>query len=341
VSPVAPARRRVPSPARLVLAGDIGGTKSSLAMVELGARGELHPIREARFPSPSFAGLGAIIESFLGDHDRGFAAACFGVPGPVIDGVCRTTNLPWLIDANALAVQLGLPTVSLINDFVAAAYGVLALPPSALATLQQGVPVEHATKAVLGAGTGLGQAFLTWDGRCYLPHPTEGGHGGFAPQGALQSELLAALEQTGSPVVVEDVVSGPGLVRVYDFLVARGVSTSREVRLAMADEDPGAVISRFANQHNDPACQQALDLFVQAYGAEAGSMALRTLPFGGVYIAGGIAPRILPTLQRGGFIEAFCRRRRYSQLLSRLPVHVVMEPRVGLLGAALTAAGQA
>lgn len=318
----------------LVLAGDIGGTKTILALARARSDNTVEIVREARFASPSYVGLAALLDEFMVKQESRPVAACFGVPGPVIGGACRTTNLPWLIDGPQLATQLGLSDVLLLNDFAAAALGVLTLPPGALVTLQKGEPLEHSTKAVIGAGTGLGHAVLFWDGRRYIAHATEAGHGGFAPQGELQRELLAELEQQSFPVVVERVVSGPGLVRVYDFLVRHGVPTSRRVRAAMADEDPGAVITRFASEQRDSACQQALDLFVAAYGAETGSFALRTLPYGGVYIAGGIAPRILPALQRGGFIAAFCNRQRYEDLLGRFPVYVVTEPRVGLYGAA-------
>ncbi len=319
-----------------VLAGDIGGTKTLLALAEGEGQG-VRIVREARFASRQYPGLAPIVREFLRGSHGTIASACLGVAGPVIDGTCRTPNLPWFITERELEEKTGLVNVRLINDFTAAAMGVLALPPEALLRLQEGEGEEHGTKAVIGAGTGLGQAALTWDGRRYRAVPSEGGHAGFAPQGDLQRELLEYLEKTQFPVPVEWVVSGPGLLRVYRFLVQRGVSTWPEVTQAIAREDPGEVITRNALSKSDMACEQALELFVLAYGAEAGNLALRTVATGGVYVAGGIAPKILPRLQDGAFLTAFREKGRMSDLTARIPLHVVLEPRVGLLGAALEA----
>jgi glucokinase len=320
----------------VVLAGDIGGTKTLLALAE--PEGEaVRIVREARYSSPQYTGLTPIVREFLRDVREPVASACFGVAGPVIDGTCRTPNLPWYITERELEEKNGVARVRLINDFAAAALGVLALPPEAFVTLQEGQPEKHGAKAVIGAGTGLGQAALYWDGLRYRVRPTEGGHAGFAPQGDLQRELLAHLEKTQFPVPVEWVVSGPGLVRLYRFLVQRGVSTWPEVTQAIAREDPGEIIARNALTKTDIACEQALDLFTAAYGAEAGNLALRTLATGGVYVGGGIAPKILPKLQDGTFLEAFRNKGRMSELVSRIPLCVVLEARVGLIGAALEA----
>ena len=322
----------------VVLAGDIGGTKALLALAESDGA-DVRIVEEARYPSREFAGLAAIVADFLARVRTPVAAACFGVPGAVLDGSCTTPNLPWVLTERELAETARVPAVRLINDFAAAAVGVLATPPAGLATLQPGEPAPHGTMAVLGAGTGLGQALLLWDGRRYRVHPTEGGHGGFAPEGELQRELLAHLEASFSPVSVERVVSGPGLVRVYRYLVGRGVASSPEVARSMDEDDPGAVIGRHALAHTDPACEQALDLFAAAFGAEAGNLALRSLATGGVYVAGGIAPKILAKLRDGAFLDAFRRKGRMRGLVEKIPLRVVLEERTGLLGAALEAAG--
>ena len=320
----------------VVLAGDIGGTKTLLALAEREGGG-VRVVREERYPSRQYPGLAPIVREFLRDVHDPVVSACFGVAGPVIAGTCRTPNLPWFITERELEEKTGLTRVRLINDFAAAALGVLALPPEALVTLHEGQPEEGGNKAVIGAGTGLGQAALYWDGQRYRVSATEGGHAGFAPQGELQRELLASLEKTHYPVPAEWVVSGPGLVRAYRFLVQRGVSTWPEVLQAIARDDPAEVIARHALTKTDLACEQALDLFAAAYGAEASNVALRTLATGGVYVAGGIAPKILSKLQDGTFLTAFLTKGRMSALVERIPLYVVLEPRAGLLGAALEA----
>lgn len=316
-----------------VLAGDAGGTKTILALVE----GEEHDFRivaEEQYASTEYAGLAPIVERFLDSHDATASAACFGVPGAVSQGECSTPNLPWFLSEDALQKATGVPRVRLVNDFVAAAAGVLVLPPGSLLTLQVGTPVGTGHKAVLGAGTGLGQAVLAWDGREHVILPTEAGHADFAPQGEIQRALAASLEPKLGHVSVERLVSGPGLKRIYDFLVERGVSSWPEVREAFAVDDPSAVISSYALRRRDLACEQALDLFFELYGAEAGNLALRTLPTGGVYVVGGIAVKNLEKLQDGAFMRAFRRKGRLRAVLEQIPVHVALDHRVGLLGAA-------
>lgn len=316
-----------------VLAGDAGGTKTILALVE-GEEHDFQVVAEQQYASAEFPGLAPIVRRFLGAHGTAAEAACFGVPGAVREGECRTPNLPWFLSETELATATGIPHVRLVNDFVAAASGVVALPPDSMLALQDGSPASTGTRAVLGAGTGLGQAILTWDGRQYLVLPTEAGHADFAPQGGLQRDLAASLEERMEHVSVERLVSGPGLKRIYEFLVGRGVSSWPEVREAFAREDPSSVISRFALSHRDLACEQALDLFIELYGSEAGNLALRVLPTGGVYVVGGIAVKNLEKLLDGAFMRAFRRKGRLREVLERIPVFVVLEPRVGLLGAA-------
>jgi glucokinase len=320
----------------LVLAGDVGGTKTLLALAEP-ATESLRIVKETVFASVEYPGLAPIVREFLATEKEDVAAACFGLPGPVLNGECRTPNLPWFLTERDLARDTNLTRVRLINDFAAAAMGVLALPSEAFATLQEGVAETHGTIAVIGAGTGIGQAFLFWDGKRYRANPTEGGHAGFAPQGDLQRELLAYLERSYQPVSVERAVSGPGLVRIYRFLVERGVSTWPEVGEEMVKKDPGEVIARHALARSDLACEQALDVFVACYAAEAANMALRGIATGGVYVGGGIAPKILPKLQDRKFLATFRNKGRMSELMLRIPLRVVLEPRAGLLGAGLEA----
>jgi glucokinase len=319
-----------------VLAGDVGGTKTLLALASV--RGNaVEIISEARYESPTYNGLAPIVRDFLAPVTLSVEGACFGVPGPVVGGTCRTPNLPWLTSAEELTRDTGLARVQLINDFAAAGLGVLALEPASLAVLQEGRPEVHGTRAVLGAGTGFGQAILFWDGTRYRVNPGEAGHAGFAAQGKLQHELVLRLEERHLPVSVERILSGPGLLRIYRFLVSTGVPTSAEVEVALEHADAGQVIADYAAR-GVVACRQTIALFLDAYGAEAGSLALRALAQGGMYVAGGIAPKILPFIRTGGFMDAFRRKGRLSALMGSFPVAVVLEPKVGLLGAALEAA---
>jgi len=319
-----------------VLAGDVGGTKTLLALATVhGDAVEI--ISEARYESPTYNGLAPIVRDFLVPGSLSVEGACFGVPGPVVGGTCRTPNLPWLTSAEELVRDTGLARVRLINDFAAAALGVLALEPAALAVLQEGRPEAHGTRAVIGAGTGFGQAILFWDGTRYRVNAGEGGHGGFAAQGTLQHELVLRLEERHLPVSIERILSGPGLLRIYRFLVSTGVPTSAEVEAALEHADAGQVIAEHAAR-GVVACRQTIALFLDAYGAEAGSVALRVLAQGGVYVAGGIAAKLLPFIRAGSFMDALRRKGRMSDLMRSFPVAVVLEPRVGLLGAALEAA---
>ena len=320
-----------------VLAGDVGGTKCLLALVEPAGAG-VRVVAERRFDSAAYPGLAPIVAEFLAGAGAAVESACFGVPGAVVAGECRTPNLPWVIREAELAAAGGIGRVRLVNDFAAAALGVLALGPESLAPLQAGNPVERGPRAVLGAGTGLGEALLVWDGRRYAVVPTEGGHADFAPQDDQQLALQRYLEREhGGHVSVERVVSGPGLVRIYRFLLAAGMPAAAAVATAMVAEDDGAVISRFALAGADAACVRALEIFVAAYGAEAGNLALRSLPTGGLYVAGGIAPKIRARIEDGSFMAAFRAKGRMTEMMATFPVHLVLEPKVGLLGAALEA----
>jgi glucokinase len=264
--------------------------------------------------------------------------ACFGIAGPVVDGECRTPNLPWTVSAHDLARDIGVPRTSIINDFVAAAHGVLCLSAADLVTLQAGTAAEHGTIALIGAGTGLGEGFLVWDGDRYRVHASEGGHADFAARDPASWELRRSLLDDGGHVSWERVLSGAGLAHLYRHLAASGFAPERaEMRQEMAAGEPAAAVTRHALAGDDPIAVEALEMFVSAYGAQAGNLALTVLATGGVYLAGGIAPRIVAKLRDGSFVTAFRNKGRLADLMGRIPVHVIVNPDVGLLGAARAA----
>jgi glucokinase len=328
----------------MFLAGDVGGTKTLLALFERAGPGgagggdALVAVREAALPSREFASLEAAVAAFLAAGPPGpLEAACFGVAGPVVDGRSATTNLPWELEEPALARTLGVARVVLLNDLEATAHGVLALGPEARLTLQPG-RARRGNLAVIAAGTGLGEALVVVHGDRLAVVASEGGHADFAPRTDLEIDLLRRLCEEFGHVSWERVVSGPGLVAIHRFL--RDVQAAPEPRwLAerLRQEDPAAVIADTALAGGDPVCGQALALFVSAYGAEAGNLALKAMAVGGVYVGGGIAPRILPRLTDGTFLAAFRDKGRFAGLMETIPVHVVLEPRAALLGAARVA----
>ena len=318
----------------MILAGDIGGTKTVIGLFEEAGH-RLHAIREDTFPSRNYGTLEEILNQFLGSGSRlPLRAACFGVAGPVIEGKSKTTNLPWVLDERRLADILHVPHVTLLNDLEAAAYGMLHLEPTDLCTLQPGLP-RKGNIAVIAAGTGLGEAILYWDGNCYHPIATEGGHTDFGPRSDLEVELLRYLQRECGRVSYERVLSGPGLFNIYRFLRDSGVASEPEwLRVRIAEADAGAVISEIGLVGDDPLCTKALDLFVSVYGAEAGNLALKAFAIGGVYVGGGIAPKILPKLRDGTFTSAFADKGRFAELLRSVEVKVALNPRAALLGAA-------
>jgi glucokinase len=324
-----------------LLTGDIGGTNTRLALVEC-ADGRCEIIREQRFESRRYDGLAPIVREFLLEGTAvAIESACFGVAGPVRETtrgpVVKITNLPWEIDGARLASDFRLRHVRLINDFQAVGYGIEALAAADFAVLQEGRPVEHGPRAVIGAGTGLGQGLLVWHEDHYRAIATEGGHTEFGPVDELQIELLRFLMRRDGHASYELVLSGSGLVRLYEFLSERQPASST-VAQEMTREDPAAVITRRALDGSDALCGAALDLFVHIYGAQAGNLALTAGATGGVYIAGGIAPRILARLQDGAFMRAFNRKANMSHFVEAVPVRVVLHPQVGLFGAAAVAA---
>jgi glucokinase len=320
----------------MILAGDIGGTKTVLALYEPTADG-LGLVREASFPSQGPATFEAIIDAFfVGAPRPAIRSACFGVAGPVIDGVCRTTNLPWVLVATDLAAYLGAERVALLNDLEAAAFGMLHLKPGELEVLNPGIdPPRKGNAAVIAAGTGLGEAFLYWDGEHHHPVSSEGGHCDFAPQNPLEDELLLYLRKLcGGHVSYERVLSGPGFHHLYTFFIARGEHPeSPEVAEACATGDPNVAITRFGLAGTDPNSVAALDLFASIYGAEAGNLALKCMARS-VFVGGGIAPKVLPVLLKGGFLKSFLSKGRFDSLMQDIRVSVALNPRAPLIGAA-------
>jgi glucokinase len=322
-----------------VLAGDIGGTNARLALVEVDGTTESRIIREARYPSAESPGLAPLVNRFLADAGGSPEVACFGIACPVVEGECEATNLPWKVNARTLAAAIGVPRTTIINDFRAAGEGLHSLSDDEVAVLQQGSPVAHGPIALIGAGTGLGQGYLLWEGSRYVVHPSEGGHADFSPTDGLQRDLLASLAGELDRVSWERILSGNGLERIYRFLASAGAAPEQaRVREEMARNDPAAAIIHEAMAGSDTLSVKALDLFIRAYGTAAGNLALTILATGGVYVAGGIAPRIVQRLASSGFMDAFRSKGRLSDVVERMPVRVILTGDVALYGAAAVAA---
>lgn len=319
----------------MLLAGDIGGTKTILALID-SEKGVRHPLVETRFSSDAYDSLEAIVQQFLTDTAVTVDAASFGVAGPVVNNRAHITNLPWIIDAAAIAQTFAIPNVFLLNDLEAIANVVTHLEPDDLTTLNPGQPEKEGAIAVIAPGTGLGEAFLTWTGTRYQAHPSEGGHTAFGPGNAEQIELLRFLHGRYRHVSYERVCSGIGIPNLYDFMKWNGRHPEPDwlAQAIAATEDPTPIIVTAAIQDNVPLCAAVLNLFVDILGDEAGNLALKTLATGGVYIGGGIPPRILPHLQQPRFLQAFRRKGRFADLMAAMPIHIIQQPQAALLGAA-------
>ena len=324
----------------MILAGDVGGTKVHLALYDF-INGKLEHSRDLQFPARDYSGLEEIVQEFLG-ADK-VTAACFGVPGPVRDGRLRLTNLPWTLDSHELSVGLGINHVFLIKDLEANGYGVAELPADQIYTLRAGDASHIGNRALIAAGTGLGEGYLIWNGHTHIPYPSEGGHVDYAPRNEDEIDLLRFLTQKyNGRISFERVVSGMGLTNIYEFLLeVRGIDEPAWLAKRIASEDPNAVITELALSAKSEICEKAMDMFVSAYGAEAGNLALKVLSVGGVYVGGGIAPRILEKLKDGTFMKSFIDKGRLSQLLINMPVRVILESRAALLGAAAYAEARA
>jgi glucokinase len=322
----------------LILAGDIGGTKTHLALFSVEEE-KLQPKLKKMFPSKQYTGLEPVIEEFFAGNKLSISHAAFGVAGPVVDNKVKTTNLPWIIDAGNIAQLFKVGPVALLNDLEATAYGIFTLEPHELFTLNEGVSGRRGNKVLIAAGTGLGEATLYDDGRHYHPVASEGGHGDFAPGDDTEIDLLRYLIKKFGHVSYERVLSGPGLANIYAFLRDSGRLEEPDwlkQKISVAG-DASAVISQEGLAGNSAICVRALDLFVSAYGAEAGNLALRAKATGGVYIGGGIAPKILAKLKDGTFMRAFLDKGRYRELLSAMPVRVILNDQAALQGAAFYA----
>jgi glucokinase len=321
-----------------VLAADVGGTKTAVAIVEIGAR-SLSVVREERRPSAAHAGIEEILDDFLSGERKRPRHAGLGVAGPVRDGRARVTKLPWRLDEEALARRFRGTSFRLINDFVANALGLSYLTPRRVRTLARGRPERGGPIALLGAGTGLGEAgLLSVDGR-YEAFPSEGGHRDFSPRDEREGRFAEFVRRQTGRAEWDRVLSGEGLRLAYEFLAGeREADRSPAVSRAIAAEpDAAAVIARFGLDGSDALCRKALDFFVSLYGSEAGNLALQYRATGGVFVAGGIAPKILPAIERGAFLASFCEKPPLAELLRRIPVRIVLEPRLGLFGAAAAA----
>ena len=320
----------------MLLAGDIGGTKTHLALFSLAA-GPRRPVAEAVFSSTAYPDLASMVRAFSAQTQLPIEHACFDVAGPVMANRAQLTNLGWEVDAAALADELRLRRVWLLNDLQATAYAVPQLASSDLETLHRGEAAECGAIAVVAPGTGLGEAFLVWADGAYRAYASEGGHTDFGPRDALQVELLNCLSARFGTVSYERVCSGIGIPNLYDFLRESGrcppSSTLEEQQAGTSDRTPWIVQAALDPLQPDPLCRATLELFVDVLGAEASNLALKVLATGGVYLGGGLPPRLLPLLASGRFLAAFAAKGRFSELMQKIPVHVILT-QAALIGAA-------
>lgn len=318
----------------MILAGDVGGTKTVLAFFEVAGR-RLRLVAEERFISREHDGLDQIAKRFVSQHRYAAEAACFGIAGPCRHGECETTNLPWHVEARQLAADLGIGQIDVINDLAATAYAVPVLDETDMAVLNAGAADAEGNAAVIAAGTGLGEAGLFWDGNELRPFACEGGHSDFGPRDELEVALFDWLREQYGHVSWERVLSGPGLYNIYRFLSGRSSQPAvAAIARAIEEGDQAAEISRAALARTCPVCEEAVERFLEFYGAEAGNLALKVMATGGVYVAGGIAARMPEQLQHGRFLEAFVAKGRMRSLMESMPIRVVLNSKAALIGAA-------
>jgi glucokinase len=320
----------------MLIAGDIGGTKTLLALYDPQA-GARRPIAQVEYHSANYRSLDDIVRAFIAQTQRPVEAACFDVAGPVIGGRAHLTNLPWVLDEGMMQQALGLQRVMLLNDLKAVAYAVPHLLPEDVHTINEGRVDRHGPLAVIAPGTGLGEAFLVWDGSSYIACSSEGGHGDFAPTDATQAALWGYLFERFGHVAYERVCSGSGLPNIYEFLRDSGHATeppALAAELAAATDRTPIIMRAALRDPPDALCAATLDIFVSILGAEAGNLALKVLATGGVYLGGGIPPRILSRLDDGRFMRGFVSKGRFAELLGKIPVKVITT-QAALLGAVL------
>ncbi|HEY9682245.1 MAG TPA: glucokinase [Drouetiella sp.] len=318
----------------IILAGDVGGTKANLAFYELKSA-RLNLLVQKQFPSNEYADLHELIAEFIEETNRRADHVCIAVAGPVVNGTCHATNLPWVIDAAVLAQRLKLNKVELMNDLEANAHGIYELSDEDFVTINQGDKKKHGNVGVISAGTGLGEAGIIWEDRKMRPFASEGGHCDFAPNGQIQFELLQYLHKKFNHVSCERVLSGQGLKNIYDFL--RDENKFEEpswLRESLKTGDAPAIISEHGLKGETPICVEALNIFTDIYGAEAGNLALKLMATGGIFIGGGIAPKMIKKLEEPRFLEAFLEKGRLRSVLETVQIKVIMNDKTALLGAA-------
>lgn len=319
----------------LVLAGDIGGTKSNLAIFSVLGEDRLSLVKNQRYPSASYPGLNAIIREFLGEEKPKILAACFGVPGPVKAGRAKPTNLSWGVDADEISKDFEIPHVRILNDLAANAYGISQLAPSDFAVVQEGAADAEGNRCVVSPGTGLGEAGLFWDGKKHRVWACEGGHTDFGPRNDLEAAMLEYLAKQFGHVSYERVASGLGIHNIYKFLrdTGRGKEVP-EIAAELEKGDAGAIISRHADAGNCAMCEKTIDIFIGCLAAEAANMALKSMALGGVYLGGGIPVKMLKRIKSVAFLHPFTDKGRLSSLMESMPVKVILNDQAALLGAA-------
>ncbi len=317
-----------------ILCGDIGGTKTRLAILKIHDQ-PLDPEIEQSYSSAKYTSLTEIVREFYQDAGIPVQYAAFGVAGPVAENRCNTTNLPWTIEAARIGRELGIPSVHLINDLEATAWGIESLNEQDIHTLLDGSANPTGNRAVIAAGTGLGQAGILWDGTRHIPFATEGGHCDFAPGNELEHDLLISLRQQSKQVCWEDLLSGAGLSTIYKFILQHHqIPIPAWLQQQTSSGDPAADICRLASENREPLCVVAMEIFTRIYGAEAGNLGLKLMARGGVYLAGGIAPKILDWLQTPAFLQAFTNKGKMQELMQTMPVRVILNDRAALYGPA-------
>lgn len=322
----------------MYIVGDIGATKTNIVVVD-SFHGKFKPIFEQSYVSKNYDSLRTIVKKIIEEdinkssvHIQG---ACFGVAGPVKNGKCEATNLPWIIDSKKIAEVVGIKAedVHLLNDLEAAAYGIDLIEEKDIYVLNKGNPQKNGTRCLISAGTGLGESIIIWDGKKYKPIPTEGGHTDFAPRSKIEIDLLSYLMNKYGRVSYERILSGPGLLNVYNFFRETQYDEAPVWLLErFKNEDPSAVISELGMEKKDECCEKSIELFVSVYGAEAGNLALKSLATGGVYIGGGIAPKILGKIKEGAFMQSFTNKGRLSVMVAQMPVKVLLNSKLPLFG---------
>ena len=320
-----------------MLAGDIGGTKTNVGIYS-SAKGPREPLFESTFPSGHYSSLEDLVSEFLSECSIKVAHAIFGVAGPVVGGQAKITNLPWVIEEKRCKEMLNIRTVRLLNDLEAIAYGVPLLMGEDMHTLNRGEPTPRGTLAVIAPGTGLGEAFLIWEGFRYRAYPSEGGHADFGPNSDLETGLLHYLHEKFGHVSYERICSGLGLPNIYAYLKESGYAEEpawlAEQLAATDDPTPAIVSAALEDERKCELCRSTLEIFISALGAEAGNLALKVMATGGIYLGGGILLRILTILEGGSIMESFRKKGRFSTLVARIPIHVIRNPKTALIGAA-------